>query len=106
MKYLIGYKKINWYYIIIIYLWGYLYRSSTDFEGTQLLLQISLLFCFLPIKQYNIIVATYAYIAKEDFPRESLSSEKLLLIADEVHCVGSSIRKKKGKRMQSQNLLC
>lgn len=33
-------------YIFLIYLWGYLYRSSSDFEGTQLILQICLLFCF------------------------------------------------------------
>lgn len=33
-------------YIFLVYLWGFMYRTSTDFEGTQLVLQICLLFCF------------------------------------------------------------
>jgi hypothetical protein len=42
-------------YLFLIYLWGYLYRSSTDFEGTQLILQICFLFCFFDKGDKNLI---------------------------------------------------
>ncbi len=51
-----GYKNFNaiLFYILAIYLWGFMYRTSSDFDGSQILLQICLLFCFKNHKDYSL----------------------------------------------------
>ena len=56
-----GYKNMNAiiFYILAMYLWGFMYRTSSDFDGSQILLQICLLFCFKKHKDYSLISFYY-----------------------------------------------
>ena len=51
-----GYKNTHAiiFYILAMYLWGFMYRTSSDFDGSQILLQICLLFCFKKHKDYSL----------------------------------------------------